>query len=68
MTCEETVMKVSNILKDYPNVHYKLIKVHKIGIMDPQVFQESYIPSNNEVLKWVQMAKACGVNKISCVL
>ncbi len=68
MECEETVRQVANILKDYPNVLYKLIKVHKIGIMDPLTFKTSFIPSDEKVLKWVQLAQACGVSKISCVL
>lgn len=68
MDCRETVLKVSKVLKNYPKVFYKLIKVHKIGIMDQNSFTDDFIPSDQEVLEWVQLAKACGLSKITYVL
>lgn len=69
MDCKETVQAVSNILKHYPKVIYKLIKVHEIGLKETQKnFVHGSIPTNQEVLDLVQLAKENGLSKVSYVL
>ncbi|MBC7960068.1 MAG: YjjW family glycine radical enzyme activase [Vallitaleaceae bacterium] len=69
MDGKETVQKVSQILKNFPEVSYKLMKVHKIGLKEEQKRTiHDFIPSDQEVLELVQLAKDHGLKKIHYVL
>lgn len=66
---EKTVREVSKILKDYPNVIYKLIKVHITGLTEEQKQKlDGKIPEDKEVLQLVELARSIGVNKVSYIL
>ncbi|MCG8483926.1 MAG: YjjW family glycine radical enzyme activase [Clostridia bacterium] len=69
MDAEKTVKEVSKILKGYPNVIYKLIKVHILGLTEEQKQKmDGKIPEDKEVYQLVELAKSIGVNKVSCIL
>lgn len=64
-----TVKAVSNILKHYPDVLYRLIKVHSIGLKEVQkgIIRDT-IPTDQEILELVFMAKEIGVRHVNYVL
>lgn len=69
MDAEETVKEVSEILKDYPNVIYKLIKVHTMGLTEKQKqMLDKKIPEDKDIFKLVELAKKNGAAKVSFVL
>ena len=69
MDMEKTVAIVSDILKDYPKVKYKLIKVHPAGLHENQRKPiVDNVPSDQEVLKLAELAKKTGVKIVKAVL
>ncbi len=58
---------VSNILKDYPNVLYKIIKVHDRGSRDKNLLKDK-IPSNKEMNLYGKLAVNLGVQKVKVIL
>lgn len=69
MDIENTVLKVSNILKDYPEVIYKLIRVHSSGLKDNQKEKiKDKIPTVEYVSELAERIKALGVKKIEVIL
>ena len=69
MDMEKTVSTVSDILKDYPDVIYKLIKVHPAGLHENQIKPIiDNIPSDQEVMELAELAKKIGVKIVEAVL
>lgn len=69
MDLENTVKTVSNILKDYPNVIYKLIRVHSIGLREEQKeIINGNIPTQEEVKRLGKMAEEMGVKNVEYIL
>jgi pyruvate formate lyase activating enzyme len=69
MDIENTVSTVANILKDYPEVTYKLIRVHDSGLSDAQKEKiKDKIPSKEYVIELSERVKAIGVKKVEIVL
>lgn len=63
----ELIKKVSLVLKDYPDVLLKIIRVHSQGTRDPQGLA-NFIPSIEETKQLAQYAKLCGVLKVVTIL
>jgi len=69
MDGKKTVKAVANQLKNYPEVTYKIIKVHKIGLKRGQVEAiKNFIPTEEEILDLVRMCKEMGLKKVKYVL
>ena len=69
MDMEKTVATVSDILKNYPKVKYKLIKVHQAGLHEnlrKPIIEN--IPTDQEVLELAKLAKKTGVKIVEAVL
>ena len=65
MDTENTVKQVSRILKDYPEVTYKLIKVHGNGLKQVQKDKiKDHIPEQEYMYKLAELAREIGVKKI----
>ncbi len=64
---EYVVETVSNILKDYPDVLYKLIKVHTRGSCNEDLLKDK-IPSNKEMNTYGKLASNLGVKKVKVIL
>jgi pyruvate formate lyase activating enzyme len=68
MDMENTVKTVANIIKDYPEVIYKLIRVHITGLREEQKeIIKGNIPSEEYVRELVNMAEKIGVRKIESI-
>lgn len=64
-----TVKKVSYVLKDYPDVIYKLIRVHSAGLKDEQKEKiKDKIPSKSEVIDLAKMAGRIGVQRVKFIV
>jgi pyruvate formate lyase activating enzyme len=69
MDVENTLHKVASIIKDYPEVIYKLIRVHTTGLRDEQKIKlQSSIPSEEYVKQLAEQVKEVGVQKIELIL
>lgn len=69
MDGQKTVETISKLLLNYPNVTYKIIKVHKLGLSKEQIKKvKEFIPSDQEILSLVQMCKDIGLKKVKYVL
>ena len=69
MDMEKTVEGVSNILKEYPSVHYKIIRVHPAGLHEEIRNKiKKNIPSEEEVKLLAEKAKLLGVKTVETVL
>lgn len=69
MDIENTVFTVANILKDYPEVSYKLIRVHDSGLSDAQKDKlKDKIPSEEYVMELSERVKNLGVKKVDIVI
>lgn len=69
MDIENTVLTVANILKDYPEVIYKLIRVHSSGLKDNQKEKiKDKIPSEEYVMELSDRIKAAGVKNVEVIL
>jgi pyruvate formate lyase activating enzyme len=69
MDVENTLYTVAAIIKDYPEVIYKLIRVHATGLRDEQkVKLQGSIPSEEYVKQLAEQVKEIGVQKIELIL
>lgn len=69
MDAQKTVCEVSSILKTYPDVLYKLIRVHTNGLdKDQKEKLNEKIPNDEKMQQLKALAKAVGVNKVECIL
>ncbi len=69
MDAEETVATVSSMLKDYPDVNYKLIKVHTTGMSGSRKEMiKNKIPDNIKMDQMRALALKKGVHKVECIL
>ncbi len=69
MDIENTINVVSNILKDYPEVIYKLIRVHSSGLSQKQKqLMEKHIPSKEYVKELAGKVQKIGVKKVEYIL
>lgn len=69
MDVENTVITVANILKDYPEVIYKLIRVHASGLSDIQKNRiKDKIPSEKAVKLLAEKARKIGVKNIELII
>jgi pyruvate formate lyase activating enzyme len=69
MDVENTLHTVASILKDYPEVIYKLIRVHATGLREEQKQKlKDSIPSEEYVRQLEEQVKEIGVQKIELVL
>lgn len=69
MDVENTLQTVASIIKDYPEVIYKLIRVHTTGLREEQkqMLLES-IPSEDYLRQLAEMVKEIGVQKLELIL
>lgn len=66
---ENTVNTVANILKDYPEVIYKLIRVHATGLSNEQKDKiKDKIPSEEYVRQLAEMARKIGVKNVELII
>lgn len=69
MDIENTVTTVANILKDYPEVIYKLIRVHAAGLSNAEKDKiKAKIPSEAYVRQLAEQAKDIGVKNIELIV
>ncbi|MDF2530605.1 MAG: hypothetical protein K0Q65_186 [Clostridia bacterium] len=69
MDVENTLHTVASILKAYPEVIYKLIRVHATGLRDEQREKlQNSIPSEEYVRQLAEQVKEIGVQKIELIL
>jgi pyruvate formate lyase activating enzyme len=69
MDVENTLHTVASILKDYPEVIFKLIRVHATGLREEQKQKlKDSIPSEEYVRQLAEQVKEIGVEKIELVL
>lgn len=69
MDIENTVLKVGKILKDYPEVIYKLIRVHSSGLTDRQKNMiKDHIPSEEYVREIADRVREIGVKRVELIL
>ncbi len=61
------VKTVSGVLKDYPHVLYKLIRLHKRGAA-VQSLLEDKVPSSKEMNDYANLAMESGVQKVKVIL
>ncbi|MDH2998364.1 radical SAM protein [Pasteurellaceae bacterium LFhippo2] len=57
------VSKVAELLKDYPDVLFKLIRVHTKGARDEKNLQR-FVPTVEQTDELAKFAKQCGISKI----
>ncbi len=69
MDAHKTVAKVSSMLKAYPHVKYKLIRVHAHGLKESQKEILSIkTPSDEKMQQMKDLAKKKGVHTVECIL
>ncbi|MDF2532836.1 MAG: hypothetical protein K0Q65_2417, partial [Clostridia bacterium] len=69
MDVENTLFTVASIIKDYPEVIYKLIRVHATGLRDEQKAKlQGSIPSEEYVKQLADQVKEIGVQRIELIL
>lgn len=69
MDLENTIHTVASMLKDYPEVIYKLIRVHNTGLGSEQREKlEGKIPSEACARELAQRARKIGVKKVELIL
>lgn len=69
MDGKKTVETVSKILLNYPEVTYKIIKVHLRGLKKEQIMKiKDFIPSDQDILDLVQICKDMGLKNVKYVL
>lgn len=69
MDLENTILSVASILKDYPDVIYKLIRVHSTGLGRKQKEKlEGKIPSEAYVNELADKVREIGVKRIEVIL
>lgn len=69
MDVENTLNTVASILKDYPEVIYKLIRVHATGLRDEQRLKfRNCIPTEEYVKGLAEQVKEIGVQKVELIL
>jgi pyruvate formate lyase activating enzyme len=65
---ENTLTKVAEILKDYPGVIYKLIKIHTYGLNEKQkLYVRDSIPSEDYINLLSNKIKEIGVKKVEII-
>jgi pyruvate formate lyase activating enzyme len=66
---ENTISKVAEIIKDYPEVIYKLIKVHSYGLSDKHKgYIKDSIPSEDYINVLCNKVKEIGVKKVEIIM
>lgn len=69
MDVENTLSTVASIVKDYPEVIYKLIRVHTTGLREEQKEKlQGKIPSEEYINQLVKQVKGIGVQKVEVIL
>lgn len=69
MDVENTLQTVASIIKDYPEVIYKLIRVHVTGLREEQKEKlKGSIPSEEYLRQLAEQVKEIGVQKIELIL
>lgn len=69
MDVENTTTTVASIIKDYPEVTYKLIRVHAVGLQEKQKeLIKAKIPSEERISSLVEKIKKIGVEKVEVIL
>ncbi len=69
MDGKKTVEKVAQLLLNHLEVTYKIIKVHTLGLSKQRQNKiNDFIPSDEEILELVQIAKDLGLKKVEYVL
>lgn len=69
MDVENTLQKVAEMLRNYPQVIYKLIRVHATGLREEQKAKlVDKIPSEEYIKGLVEKVKAAGVQNIELIL
>lgn len=66
---KETIEQVAKVLKDYPEITYKLIRMHTMGLKEEQkqYYAES-LPREDKMRDLVAYAKELGVKKVQCIV
>ena len=64
---EQLVEKVASLLKDYPDVLFKIIRMHTKGARDAEGLT-SYVPTVEQTQALENYAKSCGLTKIVTIL
>lgn len=59
--------KVAQLLRNYPDVALKIIRVHSKGARD-EAGLSVYIPSAEEANALAAYARQCGINKVLTIL
>lgn len=69
MDVENTLQTVASIIKDYPEVIYKIIKVHATGLREEQKEKlKDAIPPEEYVRQLAEQVREIGVQKIELIL
>lgn len=69
MDLENTLRTVANIVKDYPEVIYKLIRVHATGLREEQKSKlQGRVPDEAYAKQLVEMVKEIGIKEIELIL
>jgi pyruvate formate lyase activating enzyme len=69
MDVENTVLRTAEILKDYPDVSYKLIRVHSHGVSKNNKENiKDKIPSEEYMHRLSEKINEIGVNKVELIL
>ena len=64
---EKLVEKVASLLKDYPDVLLKIIRMHTKGARDAEGLTP-YVPTVEQTQALENYAKSCGLTKIVTIL
>lgn len=60
---QQLIKKVSSVLKNYPEVLLKIIRVHTKGTRDPEGLSK-FLPTPEETEQLSQYAKSCGISRV----
>ena len=64
---EKLVEKVASLLKDYPDVLFKIIRMHTKGARDAEGLTP-HVPTVEQTQALENYAKSCGLTKIVTIL
>jgi len=66
---KDTVREVSNRIKEYDDVIYKLIRVHYRGLAKGQILAiKNFVPSKEQMIEMENLAKKLGVKNVISIL
>ena len=60
---KETIFETASLLADYPDVLYRIIKVHSRGSANAEIVEKN-LPQNKEMGDLGNLAQQCGVQKV----